>query len=98
MSATRGILGLVMVCVVIVLLSLLGIVWAFTAGLLYPHILLDGLLLVMVCLMMGGVFSLMLLMIAKQAGWLPFQHKKAPTQAAAAPATNPANPSAQKGK
>jgi hypothetical protein len=75
MSAPRDVLILAALCVVIVLLSLLGLVWAFAAGLLYPHILLDGLLLVMICLMMAGIFSLLLLLLAKEAGWLPFGRK-----------------------
>ncbi len=80
MSAPRDVLILAALCAVIVLLSLLGLVWAFAAGLLYPHILLDGLLLVMICLMMAGIFSLMLLLLAKEAGWLPFGRKSSPGQ------------------
>ena len=80
MSAQREVLTLAAICAVIVLLSLLGLVWAFAAGLLYPHILLDGLLLVMICLMMAGIFSLLLLQVAKQAGWLPFGRKSGAAQ------------------
>jgi hypothetical protein len=98
MSVQRGILGLVAICASIVLLSILGVVWAFTSGLLYPHILLDGLLLLLVCLLMGGVFSLMLFLIAKAEGWLarlPFPRKKS---AAEAPAASPANPATEQKK
>lgn len=66
MSANRDLLTLASICGFIVLCALLGLVWAFSAGLLYPHILLDGLLLVMVCLMIAGIFSLMLLQILRQ--------------------------------
>ncbi len=93
MSLQRGILGLVAVCASIVLLSILGVVWAFTSGLLYPHILLDGLLLLLVCLLMGGVFALMLFLIAKEEGWLarlPFPRKKSAAQVPAVSAANPA--------
>jgi len=79
MSVSRGILGLVAICAVIALLSLLGVVWAFVSGLLYPHILLDGLLLVLICLMMGGIFTAMLFVIAKDYGLfghLPFLHQR----------------------
>ncbi len=80
------------VCVIVVVFSIAGLVWAFFAGLIYPHILLDGLLLVLVCLLMGGIFSLMLFQLAKAEGWLarlPFPRKKAQTQAAASPADPP---------
>ena len=86
MNAPRGALSLLVICAVIVLLSVLGLVWAVGAGLLYPQIQLDGLLLIMVCLMMGGIFSLMLLRMAQEYGWLPRRRS-----AAAAPAANPGN-------
>ncbi len=79
MSVSRGILGLAALCAVIALLSLLGVVWAFVSGLLYPHILLDGLLLVLICLMMGGIFAGMLFVIAKDYGLfghLPFLRQR----------------------
>ena len=79
MSVSRGILGLIGICAVIALLSLLGVVWAFVSGLLYPHILLDGLLLVLICLMMGGIFTVMLFVIARDYGLfehLPLLHKR----------------------
>jgi hypothetical protein len=84
MSAPRGVLSLVAICTIIVLLSVLGLVWAVGSGLLYPQIQLDGLLLVMVCLMIGGIFSLMLLRMAQEYGWLP--HSRSAVQA---PAANP---------
>jgi hypothetical protein len=95
MSVSRGILGLVAVCAVIVLLALAGLVLAFATQLEFS---IDGLLLLAVCLMMGGIFSLMLLLLAKEAGWLawlPFPRKKPAAQAAAA---NPARPGAGQGK
>ena len=49
---------------VIVILSLLGLIWDFTSGLLTSGI--DGILLLLVCLMMGGIFSLQLLILAWQ--------------------------------
>lgn len=71
METQRGALGLLVVCLVVILLSAGGIVWALATEMLYPHIQMDGLLLVMVCLLMGGIFSLMLLLLAKEQGWLP---------------------------
>ncbi|MGB7022910.1 MAG: hypothetical protein WBD73_03855 [Candidatus Acidiferrales bacterium] len=49
---------------VIVALSLLGLVWDITSGLITSGV--DGLLLLLVCLMMGGIFSLQLLILAWQ--------------------------------
>lgn len=65
-----------------VLLSLWGIVWDVTSGLLASGI--DGIMLLAICLMMGGVFSLELLLIAHSAGWVKFPARKS---AAAPPAT-----------
>jgi hypothetical protein len=47
------------IALVMVLLSLLGVVWDIASGLLISGI--DGIFLLLVCLMMGGVFSLQLL-------------------------------------
>lgn len=52
----------VIFAVVIVVLSLLGLIWDITSGLITSGV--DGLFLLLVCLMMGGVFSLQLLMLA----------------------------------
>jgi len=65
-------LALAAICLAVVLLSVAGIVAALLTGLL-PG--LDGLLLVFVCLMMGGLFSMPLLTLAKQNGWLPSLRK-----------------------
>ena len=96
MSMMRGILGLVAICAMIVLLALVGLAWGFWTGLEFD---IDGLLLLLVCLMMGGLFSLMLLLIAKDAGWLarlPLSHRKRAAEPASA--ANPANPPAKQGK
>ena len=47
---------------VIVVLSLLGLIWDITSGLITSGV--DGLFLLLVCLMMGGIFSLQLLILA----------------------------------
>ena len=99
MSVQRDILILAAACGVLILLSLLGLVWAFLAGLLYPHILLDGLLLVAICLLLGGVFSIMLYQIARAQGWLKalaFWRKKQPV--AEAPVAEPSRQTAEEGK
>ncbi len=67
MKIERSVLGLAIICAVVILLSLGGLVWVFASGLAFD---LDGLLLILVCLTMGGIFLIMLLLMAKQAGWL----------------------------
>ena len=46
---------------VIILLSVLGLVWDFATGLITSGV--DGLLLLLICLMMGGLFSLQLFLL-----------------------------------
>ena len=84
-------LGLAAICIGVVLLSIAGIAAALLTGLL-PS--LDGLLLVLVCLMMGGLFFFPLLTLAKQNGWLPSLRRK---QKAAA-ASNPDSKDSGEGK
>jgi hypothetical protein len=50
--------------VVIVVLSIVGLVWDFWSGLIQNGM--DGILLLFICLMMGGIFSLQLLLLLKQ--------------------------------
>ena len=77
-----------LVCALFVALALIGIIWEIASGLLTSGI--DGIMLLAICLMMGGIFSLMILMMVYQAGVLPFFRAKpaAPTaqKASAAPA------------
>jgi hypothetical protein len=75
MMSQREDLGLAAICLVVILLSLGGIVAAVLTGLL-PG--LDGLLLLLICLMMIAIFSPPLIAVAKQEGWLPSRSKKAP--------------------
>jgi hypothetical protein len=80
-----------LVCALFVVLSLVGIIWDFTSGLLTSGI--DGIMMLFICLMMGGIFSLMILMMVYQAGLIPFFRPvaKAPEQSAQkAPAPSPA--------
>ncbi|HKW89788.1 MAG TPA: hypothetical protein VJN21_13650 [Candidatus Acidoferrales bacterium] len=46
---------------IIILLSVLGLVWDFATGLITSGV--DGLLLLLICLMLGGLFSLQLLLL-----------------------------------
>lgn len=73
MKASHAILGLAAVCLIIILLSFIGVIADFAT-----HIALniDGLLLLATCLMMGGLFTLMLFLIAQDQGWIPPRRKK----------------------
>lgn len=59
-----------LICGLFVVLSLVGIIWDFTSGLLPSGI--DGIMMLFICLMMGGIFSLMILVVMHQAGLIPF--------------------------
>jgi hypothetical protein len=66
---------------VLIILSLAGIVWDVASRLIFSGI--DGILLLFVCLMTGGVFTLQLFMAARKAGWLPARAPKSGKEAAA---------------
>lgn len=68
MGPRKEALALAGICAVAVLLSLGGLVWVFVGGM---GLSLDAIFLVLVCLMMGGLFSLMMLLQLKSAGLLP---------------------------
>jgi hypothetical protein len=93
MTKTHGVLGLVAICVVILALSATGLASDFLTRL---GLDLDGLLLILCSLLMGLLFLIMLVVIAKEQGWTPERHKK--ETAAAAPMTKPAAPRAAPAK
>jgi bacteriorhodopsin len=85
-----------------VLLSVWGIIWDISSGLLAGGI--DGIMLLFVCLMMAGIFAVMLLLQLQKAGIIPaFGGAKAKTAgaastkpaAASAPAVKAASPAPQ---
>jgi len=77
---------LAVISALFVLLSVWGIIWDVTSGLVASGI--DGIMLLFVCLMMGGIFSLMLLLQMQKAGMIPaFGATK--VKAAGASATKP---------
>ncbi len=86
MRSFREVLGLVVVCVLLILFAVAGLVWDFATGL---ELNIDGLLLLLVCLMIGGLFTLMLFLMAKEMGWLLSRRKSAEGTA------NPAKPAGQ---
>jgi hypothetical protein len=77
MSTQNRILGTVIACVIVIVLSVVGLASDFTTRLISS---VDGLLLLMICLMMAGIFSLMAFVLAKEAGWLP-SRSRAPVTA-----------------
>jgi hypothetical protein len=74
-------------CSVAILICLWGIVWDITSGLLTSGI--DGIMLLLIALMIGGIFSLMFAHMLWQAGLIPFLK---PAPAAAPPAKAAAAP------
>jgi pyruvate/2-oxoglutarate dehydrogenase complex dihydrolipoamide acyltransferase (E2) component len=71
-------------CTVAILISLWGIVWDITSGLITSGI--DGIMLLLIALMIAGIFSLMFAHMLWQAGLIPFFK---PAAASAAPAPKP---------
>jgi hypothetical protein len=72
-------------CALFIVLSVWGIVWDITSGLLTSGI--DGIMLLAICLMMGGIFSLMLVVMLWQAGLIPiFRPAEGKAMASAKPA------------
>jgi len=76
------------ICLLFILLSVVGIIWDVASGLLTSGI--DGIMLIGVCLMTAGIFTLMLLMVLHTAGLLP-KFGKAKVETTSAPA-KPAAP------
>lgn len=74
MNPKRNQIELAVISALFVLLSLWGVVWDVNSGLLASGI--DGIMLLAICLMMGGVFSLELLLIAHRAGWVKLPARK----------------------
>ena len=68
MSNLRAVLSLLAACAAVVLVSILGLASDFLTHLLTN---IDGLLLLMICVLMGGLFALMLFVLAKESGLLP---------------------------
>jgi hypothetical protein len=67
MSGRRGITGVAAVGITLLALSIVGVVANFMTGI---ELNIDGLLLLAVSLMMAAIFAGILLMLAKQWGWI----------------------------
>ena len=99
-SVQRNLIETVVFDGVMILLSLVGIIWDISTRLLVSG--LDGIFLLLICLSMGGVFTLELFVTLRKLGVLKpvrlFARKPADAAASqsAAPAANPpANPAAK---
>lgn len=80
MSARKDSLMLAGICLVMILLSAGGLAYGVVSRLIFaPDVLftLDGILLALVCLTMGGLFTLMLVLLALKEGWVKLPQKKA---------------------
>src|SRR5277367_4394071 len=82
------------ICTVAILISLWGVVWDISIGLITSGI--DGIMLLLIALMVAGIFSAMFAHMLWQAGLIPFfkPAPAAPPAKAAAPAAKPAATSA----
>ena len=79
-------------CALLIILSIWGIVWDFSSGLLTSGI--DGIMLFAICLMIGGIFSLMAVFMLWQAGLIPIFRPKEGKDAASAKPAAAAKPAA----
>lgn len=94
MTKQQGIGALLGICALMIVLSLAGLASDFITHLLGN---IDGLLLFAICVMIAGLFALMLFQMAKEEGWIPARHKAAdatPAPAAAKPAAKSGAPTA----
>jgi predicted lipid-binding transport protein (Tim44 family) len=79
-------------CSAAILICLWGIVWDITSGLITSGI--DGIMLLLIALMIGGIFSLMFAHMLWQAGLIPFLKPAPAATAPAKAAAPPAKPAA----
>ena len=85
MTSTAHRIEIGTLCSAAILISLWGIVWDISSGLITSGI--DGIMLLLIALMIAGIFSAMLAHMLWQAGLIPFLK---PAPAEAAPAAKPA--------
>jgi predicted lipid-binding transport protein (Tim44 family) len=89
MGLKRDMMELTIISAVVVLLSLGGVVWTFVSGLIFSG--LDGIMLLFICLMMGGIFTLELFLTLRKTQ-LSSSKAAAVPAAAAVSAAAPAHP------
>jgi hypothetical protein len=81
MNGKQNPIELLVMCAVMVVLSVLGVVGGLSTQLIGS---LDGLLIIAICLTMALIFGILLLVLAKEQGWLG---KRGTASAVAPPAT-----------
>jgi len=86
MKILRESLGLALICLSLIAAAVWGIVEAFTTRI---ELNIDRILMVCVGLLIGGLFSLMLFVIAREQGWLPTRHKQSESAATTASTETP---------
>jgi uncharacterized RDD family membrane protein YckC len=67
MNGKENPIELLVICAVVLVLSLLGVLGGFSKGLFGN---MDGILILGICLMMALIAAILLLVLAKQQGWL----------------------------
>jgi uncharacterized RDD family membrane protein YckC len=67
MNGKENPIELLVICAVVLVLSLLGILGGFSKGLFGN---MDGILILGICLMMALIAAILLLVLAKEQGWL----------------------------
>ena len=90
MDPKRNDLEMIVISLCFLVLSLIGIVWSITSGLLFGGV--DGILLVIICLMIAAIFALQIFLSAREAGWIKKRDKPAAEKKAAPAAAAPAKP------
>ena len=86
MRRSREGLVLAAMCLLVIALSVWGLYAAFATRI---ELNVDGIFLILVGLLMGGLFALMLYLMAREQGWIPAR-KREQAPAAAAGHSNPA--------
>jgi len=104
MKPKRHAIEIAVISALFILLAVWGVIWDITSGLLTGGI--DGIMLLFVCLMMAGIFAVLMLFELQKAGLIPaFSGAKTKAEASAsspatksagsAPAAKPASPASQ---
>ncbi len=73
MGSLRQGIALALICLIVLAFSVAGIAASFAA---HIELNIDGILLIAIGLMMAGIFGLMLLLLAREQGWIPARSKK----------------------
>jgi bacteriorhodopsin len=73
MGSLRQGITLTLICLVVLAFSVAGIAASFALRI---ELNIDGILLIAIGLMMAGIFGLMLLLLAREQGWIPARSKK----------------------